>query len=130
MSSVIADASPQQAHQTAIPQRRAALIAGLAYVLLTVLALFAIRVLDGSTQPDNPAATVEHIVNSKALFRSGLPAFFIVLIAAAAMATYNSLNQAANSDSYLLVQAVVCRHRRSRAPEYSRYLETGGRHWL
>src|SRR6266536_3122551 len=81
MSSVIADASPQQAHQTAIPQRRAALIAGLAYVLLTVLALFAIRVLDGSTQPDNPAATVEHIVNSKALFRSGLPAFFIVLIA-------------------------------------------------
>src|SRR6266508_3186491 len=99
MSSVIADASPQQAHQTAIPQRRAALIAGLAYVLLTVLALFAIRVLDGSTQPDNPAATVEHIVNSKALFRSGL-------------------------------QAVVCGHRRSRAPEYSRYLETGGRHWL
>jgi hypothetical protein len=81
MSSVIADASPQQAHQTAIPQRRAALIAGLAYVILTVLALFAIRVLDGSTQPDNPAATVEHIVNSKALFRSGLPAFFIVLIA-------------------------------------------------
>jgi hypothetical protein len=81
MSSVIADASPKQAHQTAIPQRRAALIAGLAYVILTVLALFAIRVLDGSTQPDNPAATVEHIVNSKALFRSGLPAFFIVLIA-------------------------------------------------
>jgi hypothetical protein len=81
MSSVIADASPQQAHETAIPQRRAALIAGLAYVILTVLALFAIRVLDGSTQPDNPAATVEHIVNSKALFRSGLPAFFIVLIA-------------------------------------------------
>src|SRR6266542_2747733 len=81
MSSLIADTSRHQAHQAAIPQRRAALIAGLAYVLLTVLALFAIRVLDGSTQPDNPAATVEHIVNSKALFRSGLPAFFIVLIA-------------------------------------------------
>src|SRR6266498_410375 len=81
MSSLIADTSRHQAHQAAIPQRRAALIAGLAYVLLTGLALFAIRVLDGSTQPDNPAATVEHIVNSKALFRSGLPAFFIVLIA-------------------------------------------------
>jgi hypothetical protein len=81
MSSLIADTARHQAQQAAIPQRRAALIAGLAYLILTVLALFAIRVLDGSTQPDNPAATVQNIVNSEALFRSGLPAFFIVLIA-------------------------------------------------
>src|SRR6266511_1140514 len=41
MSSLIADTSRHQAHQAAIPQRRAALIAGLAYVLLTGLVLIA-----------------------------------------------------------------------------------------
>jgi Domain of unknown function (DUF4386) len=81
MSSPIADTSRHQAHQAAIPQRRAALIAGLAYVIITVLSLFAISVLDGPTEPDNPAATVENIVNSEVLFRSGLAAFIIVLIA-------------------------------------------------
>jgi len=81
MSSLIADTSRHQAHQAAIPQRRAALIAGLAYVIITVLSLFAISVLDGPTEPDNPAATVENIVNSEVLFRSGIVAFIIVLIA-------------------------------------------------
>jgi Domain of unknown function (DUF4386) len=81
MSGLLADASPQQDHQAAIPERRAALIAGLAYVVITVLGLFAISVLDGSTEPDNPAATVDNIVNSEALFGSGLVAFTIVLIA-------------------------------------------------
>jgi hypothetical protein len=81
MSSLIADTSRHQAHQAAIPQRRAALIAGLAYVIITVLSLFAISVLDEPTEPDNPAATVENIVNSEVLFRSGLAAFIIVLIA-------------------------------------------------
>ena len=81
MSSLIADTSRHQVHQAAIPQRRAALIAGLAYVIITVLSLFAISVLDGPTEPDNPAATVENIVNSEVLFRSGLAAFIIVLIA-------------------------------------------------
>jgi Domain of unknown function (DUF4386) len=78
MSSFIADASR---HQAAIPQRRAALIAGLAYVIITVLSFFAISVLDGPTERENPAATVENIVNSEVLFRSGLAAFIIVLIA-------------------------------------------------
>jgi Domain of unknown function (DUF4386) len=81
MFSLIADTSRHVAHQAAIPQRRAALIAGLAYVVITVLSLFAISVLDGPTEPDNPAATVENIVDSEALFRSGLAAFTIVLIA-------------------------------------------------
>jgi Domain of unknown function (DUF4386) len=81
MSSLITDTSRHQAHQAAIPQRRAALIAGLAYVIITVLSLFAISVLDGPTEPDNSAATVENIVNSEVLFRSGLAAFIIVLIA-------------------------------------------------
>jgi hypothetical protein len=81
MSSLIADTSQHQAHQAAIPQRRAALIAGLAYVIIIVLSFFAISVLDGSTEPDNPAATASNIVNSEVLFRSGLAAFIIVLIA-------------------------------------------------
>jgi uncharacterized membrane protein len=81
MSSLIADTSRHQAHQAAIPQRRAALIARLAYVIITVLSLFAISVLDGPTEPDNPAATVENIVDSEVLFRSGLAAFIIVLVA-------------------------------------------------
>ena len=80
MSGLLAD-TPHQARQTAIPQRRAALIAGVAYVVLTGLALFAISVLDGSTEPDDPAATADNIANSEALFGSGLVAFTLVLIA-------------------------------------------------
>lgn len=81
MSSLIADTSRDEAHQTAIPQRRAALIAGLAYVVIIVLSLFAISVFDGRTVPDDPASTVENILDSEVLFRSGLAAFIIVLIA-------------------------------------------------
>jgi hypothetical protein len=81
MSSLIAATSRHQAHQAAIAQRRAALIAGLAYVIITVLSFFAISVLDGPTEPDNPGATVGNIVDSEVLFRSGLVAFIVVLIA-------------------------------------------------
>jgi hypothetical protein len=81
MSNLIADTSRHQADQAAIPQRRAALIAGLAYVIITVLSLFAISVLDGPTEPGDPAATVENILDSEGLFRSGIAAFIIVLIA-------------------------------------------------
>jgi hypothetical protein len=81
MASLRGDTSRHQAHQAAMPQRRAALIAGVAYVIITVLSLFAISALDGPTEPDNPTATVENIVNSEAFFRSGIAAFIIVLIA-------------------------------------------------
>jgi Domain of unknown function (DUF4386) len=81
MSNLLADTSRHQARRAAIPPRRAALIAGLAYVIITVLSLFAVSVLDGPTEPDNPAATVENIVNAEALFRTGIAAFIIVLIA-------------------------------------------------
>lgn len=81
MSSLIADTSRHQVHQAAIPQRRAALVAGFAYVIISVLSLFAISVVDGPTEADNPAVTVENIVNSEVLFRSGVAAFIIVLIA-------------------------------------------------
>lgn len=81
MTDLVAEASRHQTHQGAIPQRRAALIAGFAYVIITVLSFFAISVLNGPSEPDNPAATVNNIVDSDGLFRSGLAAFVIVLIA-------------------------------------------------
>jgi len=80
MSGLITDTSRHQGHQTEISHRRAALVAGLAYVVITVLSLFAISVFDAA-EPDNPAATVDNIVNYEALFRGGLAAFIIVLIA-------------------------------------------------
>jgi Domain of unknown function (DUF4386) len=82
ISSVFADTSAHQAHQPAIPQRQAAVIAGLAYVALNVLALFAnFFVLERVTVPNDAAATVSKIVHSELLFRSGIAAFIVVLMA-------------------------------------------------
>jgi hypothetical protein len=80
MSGQLTDAPPQ--HQVTISQRQAAVIAGLAYLVLIVLALFAnFRVLGKLTEPDDAAATVRNITDSEVLFRSGITAFIIVLIA-------------------------------------------------
>ena len=80
MSSHLTDAPPQR--HVAISQRRAAVIAGLAYVVIIALGLFAnFRVLGTLTEPDDAAATVRNITNSEVLFRSGVAAFIIVLIA-------------------------------------------------
>jgi Domain of unknown function (DUF4386) len=66
----------------ATPPRQAAVVAGLAYVIITVLALFAnFFVLERLTAPDDAATTVSNIANSEVLFRSGVVAFIIVLIA-------------------------------------------------
>ena len=81
MSGLLADAAAKHAHRAAIPERRAAIIAGIAYAVLTVLALFAMSVLNGVTEPDDPAATVDNIATSKTLFGASLAAFTIVLIA-------------------------------------------------
>ena len=71
MSSGIADTS----------QRQAAVIAGLAYVVLSVLALFAnFFVLERLTEPDDAAATVSNIAGSEVLFRSGIAAFVVVFM--------------------------------------------------
>src|SRR5262252_7211944 len=73
MSSRIADA---------LTQRQAALTAGLAYAILTVLALFAnFFVLTRPTDPHDAATTVSNIANSELLFRSGVAAFIVVFIA-------------------------------------------------
>jgi Domain of unknown function (DUF4386) len=80
MASHLTDAPPQP--RVAISQRQAAVIAGLAYAFIIVLALFAnFLVLDRLTEPDDAAATVRNITDSEVLFRSGIAAFIIVLIA-------------------------------------------------
>jgi hypothetical protein len=77
MSSRIADLS----------QRQAARIAGSAYVLITVLALFAnFYVLDRLTEPGDAAATVSNIADSETLFRGGVVAFMAVFVADAVVA--------------------------------------------
>jgi hypothetical protein len=79
MSSITAEAPHRQA---AMPQRRAALVGGFAYLALNALALYAnFFVLERLTVPDDAAATVSNIVSSELLFRSGVAAFVIVLMA-------------------------------------------------
>lgn len=79
MSSHLTDAPPRTA---AISQRQAALISGLSYAVIIVLALFAnFFVLGTLTEPDDAAATVRNINDSEVLFRSGVVAFIIVLAA-------------------------------------------------
>lgn len=65
-----------------ISQRQAAVVAGLAYAGLNVLALFAnFFVLSRLTVGDDAAATVRGIAGSEVLFRTGIAAFVVVLVA-------------------------------------------------
>jgi hypothetical protein len=62
--------------------RQAALVAGLAYVVIIVLAFFAnFYVLERLTDPDDVATTVGNIANSELLFRGGIAAFIVVFMA-------------------------------------------------
>jgi Domain of unknown function (DUF4386) len=75
-------AAPTPPTQAVISQRRAAVIAGLAYAAIIVLALFAnFLVLDRLTDPNDAAATSRDIAGSEMLFRIGIVAFVIVLVA-------------------------------------------------
>jgi hypothetical protein len=74
-------------HIADISQRQAARIAGSAYVIISVLALFAnFYVLDRLTQPGDAAATVSNIADSEGLFRSGVVALIAVFVADAVVA--------------------------------------------
>src|SRR5262245_2970548 len=67
--------------------RQAALTAGVAYVLLSALAIFAnFFVLERVTVSDDPAATAQNIASSELLFRSGVAAFILVFVADAVVA--------------------------------------------
>jgi Domain of unknown function (DUF4386) len=77
MSSRIADLS----------QRQAARVAGSAYLIISVLALFAtFFVREGLTEPGDAAATVGNIADSEALFRGGIVALMVVFVADAVVA--------------------------------------------
>jgi Domain of unknown function (DUF4386) len=79
MSSQLIDTPPPR---VAISQRQAALISGISYAVIIVLALYAnFFVLGTLTKPDDAAATVRNITDSEVLFRSGVVAFIIVLAA-------------------------------------------------
>ena len=61
--------------------RRAALIAGVGYLFLFFLAIYAnFFVREGLVDPDNAAATFTNITDSEMLFRSGLIAFLIIFV--------------------------------------------------
>jgi hypothetical protein len=70
-----------------ISQRQAAKIAGIAYVVISVLALFAyFFVKDRLVEPGDAAATVSNIAGSEGLFRSGVAALVAVFVADAVVA--------------------------------------------
>lgn len=61
---------------TDLSERQAAMIAGLAFVAMVVLAFFAnFFVLERFVEPGDAAATVSNIAGSEGLFRSGIAAF-------------------------------------------------------
>jgi hypothetical protein len=67
---------------TDLTQRRAAVVAGLAYVVITVLALYAnFAVFERLTESDDAAATFGDIVDHEALYHSAVAAFVVVFIA-------------------------------------------------
>ncbi|MEA2002772.1 MAG: DUF4386 domain-containing protein [Actinomycetota bacterium] len=71
MTSQLTDVSPRQA----------ARIAGIGYVILFVLAIFAnFFVRTGLTDPDDAAATFTNIADSEFLFRTGLLSFLIIFV--------------------------------------------------
>ena len=71
MTSRIAEVSPRQA----------AVVAGVGYLALFVLAIFANFVVrEGLIEPGDAAATAANIVDSEGLFRAGLIAFRVVFV--------------------------------------------------
>ena len=66
---------------TGYPRRRAARIAGVSYLAMFVLAIFAnFVVLEGLIEPGDAAGTVANITESIGLFRLGLAAFLAIFV--------------------------------------------------
>lgn len=66
---------------TSLAPRRAALIAGIGYVALFVLAIFAnFVVLEQMVVADDPAATVANIAASPGVFRLGIATFLVIAV--------------------------------------------------
>ncbi len=94
MTSYLPDVSP----------RRAAIIAGVGYLAIFVLAIYAnFFVRNGLVEPGDAATTYANIASSELLFRSGILSFLIVFLVdvVVAWALY-VLFKAVNSDLSLL----------------------------
>lgn len=64
-----------------VSQRQAARIAGIGYLVIFVLAIFANFVVrTGLIEADDPTATASNIMDSEGLFRAGLVAFLVVFV--------------------------------------------------
>ena len=69
------------ASSRAFSRKRAARIAGVSYLVMFVLAIFANFVVrEGLVEPGNPAATVSNITESIGLFRLGLLSFVVIFL--------------------------------------------------
>jgi hypothetical protein len=70
-----------RAARNPVSPRRAARIAGIGYMAIFVLAIFANFVVrEGMVEPDNAAATVANISESIGLFRLGMIAFLVIFL--------------------------------------------------
>lgn len=68
-------------HDWSVTPRRAARIAGVSYLVMFVLAIFANFVVrEGMVEPDNAAATVANITDSIGTFRLGLISFLVIFL--------------------------------------------------
>ncbi len=78
---------PAQRRSATTTPRRAALVAGVGYLMIFVLAVFANFVVRTRlVDPDDARATLENIAASETLFRAGLVAFLAVFVVDVAVA--------------------------------------------
>lgn len=76
-----ADLAPSHPPSTSFPRGRAARLAGLSYIVMFGLAIFANFVVrEGLIEPGDPIATVENVTESIGLFRLGLLAFLAIFV--------------------------------------------------
>ncbi|MGC2240505.1 MAG: DUF4386 domain-containing protein [Acidimicrobiia bacterium] len=75
------DTNSGESHSAGFPRRRAARIAGISYLAMFLLAIFANFVVrEGLIEPGNAAGTVANIRESIGLFRLGLAAFLAIFV--------------------------------------------------
>jgi hypothetical protein len=68
-----------RSHIAAVSQRKAAIVAGLGLLLMTVLAIFAnFVVVEGLVVPGDATATASNIADNELLFRAGICCFLVV----------------------------------------------------
>ncbi|MGA7226855.1 MAG: DUF4386 domain-containing protein [Acidimicrobiia bacterium] len=75
------DTHSGESHSAGFPRRRAARIAGISYLAMFLLAIFANFVVrEGLIEPGNAAGTVANVRESMGLFRLGVAAFLAIFV--------------------------------------------------